>query len=292
MKKKLVALTLSLVLALSLAACGGKEEKAETAETEATTEAAEEPVAAEAMEEAEPVEEEPEVEVAEEAPEEEVVEEEPAPTNEEIVRDFKNSAEIGDFMIDENDVLIVKTSDSPGYQFVSCESIMIDDQVYGIIDHMECSEDPWYIDTDLGTNISDIVYSIPNESIPMYVRRVMGDNPDTVKISVIVPEESVNKISDYVAQIGEISYSTSYWYAGQWISINGCWIPCEEFQDGKVTFTTNVSFEEGFPQNPEALTATLATRDNNHIPALYRVLQEHVGGNGIGKSKEYTIIDD
>lgn len=294
MKKKLVALTMSLALALSLAACGGKKEKADTAETEATTEVAE--ASEKEIKEAEPDVEEPEAEVSEETPEEEVVEEETAPTNEEIVRDFKENAEIGDFMIDENNILIAKiyNDNIKGRQFPSCESIMIDGKLYGIVDKINWSDDAFYIDDELGTDIFGTLCDIYEDSVPMYIRLEMTEEPDVMKVSVIFPEESTAKLSNYIATIDESLEDPQLYfgYAGQWLAIQGCWIPCEEFQDGKVTFTTNVSFEEGFPQNPEALTANAIGADDNDRVVVYRVFQEHVGGNGIGKSKEYTIIDD
>lgn len=181
MKKKLTALTLSLVLALSLVACGGKEEKADTAETEATTEVAEEPVAAaETTEEAAPVEEEPEPEVAEEAPEE--VEEEPLPTiANDIWHYLSKNGKPGDYMVSQNNELIAYPVEDKTYDIVNVKSI--DGKLYRVHTMSVYNTHP--------TNA--IATETPSEA---YTFVEQTDKKNTFKLEIRLPEGTIEHLKN------------------------------------------------------------------------------------------------
>ena len=133
MKKKLTALTLSLVLALSLVACGGKEEKTDTAKTEATTATTETSVAStETTKEVAPVVEPSEPEVEEEAPDE--IKEEPLPTTKDAIWSYllKNGQK-GDYMISEDGLLMVYTGETDMSILGPIEIKDIDGKLYKVI---------------------------------------------------------------------------------------------------------------------------------------------------------------
>ena len=212
MKKKLTALTLSLVLVLSLVACGGKEKKTETAKTDTTTETS--VTSTEKTEEVTPVADESEPEVVEETPEE-VIEEKLPTTTEEIKNYFHENGKIGDYIISEDGFLTVKIGDtySRTYPIRTVNNEIYTDTEKRITSmenpHLDIAADfmyhashrELYVDPSCHDIYTAIVNKINQEPVYVSLRAEPTDDPNLIKITCIFPDGTIEWLKNDAAPL-------------------------------------------------------------------------------------------
>lgn len=303
MKKKLVALTLSLALALSLAACGGKKEKADTAETEATTATTETSVAStEKTEEVEPV--------AEESQEEKTVEEK-LPTDVNGIQNYlKENGKVGDYIISEDEILVVKTTETQtekypvkiidGKAYRTNIISLNDGNMIGLITS-KLQQDAKLSDPnvdienmELQDEITRRLYDEYLIDIPVYVRIEPTDDPNTVKMTYIISDQDMEWFNENILTIAEQKETllpNSKNEYGDWmiISYKGTCIcaTMNDFKNNKLTLTVslsdiNINIEEG-NKTPEILT--------NHVDQdiIYTPI---LSSSFLNKRINHTLVTD
>lgn len=303
MKKKLVALTLSLVLALSLAACGGKEEKAETAQTESTTEVSD--ASEEETEEAESDAEEAEAEVVDEVPEEEAVEEELPTTTGEIKTYLRENGKIGDYLISDDNTLVVKTGETQTEHYPAA---IIDGKAYrATVMWMSNAQELFYSklrqeaearnedpeDVDWGY-VAETIYDMP-----VYVRVELTDDPDIIKISYIISDEDMKWFNETVRPITDqketIWYKSTDGIFNDWIKIQGyydsdskyIYVTLNDFKDNKLTLTVSLR-DMGLNIDEKHKTPEILTYKLNK-PIEY---DPYVRQDELDEDIKYTLVAD
>ncbi|MBQ6734281.1 MAG: hypothetical protein IJR00_05145 [Lachnospiraceae bacterium] len=282
MKKKLTALTLSLVLALSLVACGGEEKKTETAKTNATTETSAAPT--EKTKEVAPVAEESKPEVVEETPEE-IVEEE-IPTDVRGIDSYlTKNGEVGDYIISEDDVLVLKINEHGST--IKCHIKIINDKMYKDSEHQTLQDATrmitydYYLDPNHKIDYHDRFLAIKDrldEGIHINVRAEYTDDPTLIKMSYVFPDGTMDWIKndvvpmDYKENILNYEKGTREYTFGNWIyfgpnsdprnatELAGVLIPIDEIQNDTVTFIASKDdFINNKLSNEEWLTSDILT---------------------------------
>lgn len=254
MKKKLTALTLSLVLALSLVACGGEEKKTETAKTDATTETS--VASTEKTEEVAPVVEEPQ--------EEEIIEEK-LPTDVNGIQNYlKENGKVGDYIVSKDEILVVKTAETQtekypvkiidGKAYRTNIISLTDPNMIGLVT-TKLNQDAKLSDPnvdienmELRDEITRRLYEEYLIDIPVYARIEPTDDPNTVKMTYIISDQDMEWFNENILPIAEQKETllpNSEGEYGDWmmISYKGKWIcaTMNDFENNKLTFTVSLS---------------------------------------------------
>lgn len=203
MKKKLLTITLSLMLVLSLVACGGEDKPADTSKDKTIETANSNDEATKDKEKTE--EKEPEIAPVVEAEDEveEEVEEEKVPTTTEEIRAYLlENGEPGDFIISDEDIVLLKTQDNYVYQFqhpVSMNGEMYFDNTFDemtgskeVQTFNELVEKAYSATPDLSAEKDDALAALVeqdrgNEQAIVLRRVEPTDDPDKVKVTLLMP---------------------------------------------------------------------------------------------------------
>ena len=316
MKKKLTALTLSLVLVLSLVACGGEEKKTETAKTDATTETS--IALTEKTEEVAPVAEESEPEVVEETPEE-IIEEE-IPTDVRGIDSYlTKNGDVGDYIISEDNVLVLKINERGST--VKCPIKIINDKIYTdsersgfptLKDRTYMNSYDYYLDPNHEIDYHHRYVAIKDrldEGIHVNVRAEYTEDPTLIKMSYVFPDGTMDWIKNDIVPMNykedilkyHTTDNTEYEF-NNWIYFGpnddfrndeptGVLIPIDEIQNDTVTFITSKdNVIENDWLNEEWLTSETLTARVGNLQKVSIVFD--IPADKIDAYSNYTLVTD
>ena len=326
MKKKLLTITLSLVLALSLVACGGKEEtpaesksdKATESKTETSTEVATNDAA---TEETTIVEEEPVDETNTEATEIEETIEEPEPTTvAEITAYLKENGQPGDFMVSEDNQLI--TVDNNGKTTYPKNITYIDGEMFVVNKHSvyetyadilnfyakNAKADPNTVEA-FWSNKENTMHK--DEPIIAYYRVEPTNNSEQIKITIRFPDGTIdwiqtslsNEIYTYITEAASVAAAPQYTavsipaeiYVETYGSVFGV-IPTNAFKNDQISIIANIDIfsiysrtDEIVQNSPESLMAHINVLSEGGVNFIWEYLQEKI--DACEKYPLYEIVE-